>query len=308
VTRLRPLLLVLAAVAVGIAVGLVVLARDDEPPARQDGVAMRVRTEIEPSVALFAEPVTVEADVLVDPALVEPDSVRLDARVEPFRLVSRSRVQTAAGDLERVRFRLRLACAAAACAPSDETSEVDIPAASIVYDRRESILGAARAVRVQDTVIWPTVKVASRLGAFDLERARWRADLAELPPVSERITPGALGALLLGGSALLALLAAGLLATQLGVRRRAVEQDEPPPRATPLELALAGVTASSANGAGDDRSRSLERLARELSATGRGELAARARRLAWSPRRATRTDVDSLAADVRAVIEEQRWE
>jgi hypothetical protein len=303
---LRPLLLVLAAVAVGVAVGLAVLAGGDDPAPRTGGAAMLVRTAVEPPVALFAEPVTVEADLLVDPALVEPGSVRLDARAEPYRLASVSRTQTGAGDLVRVRYRLRIACTAPACAPTDSTRELELPAAQVIYNRRDSTLGGDRGVRVQDTIIWPTLTVASRLGVFDVERARWRADLADLPAVSERVSPGALGAALLGGSALFALLAAGLVATQLGVRRRVEAEAEVVPSATSLELALAGVTASSANGGGDDRSRSLERLARELAATGRGELAARARRLAWSPRQATRADVDSLAADVRAVLEEER--
>jgi hypothetical protein len=78
------------------------------------------------------------------------------------------------------------------------------------------------------------------------------------------------------------------------------------PRFTSLERALAGLLASSSNGGGDERRMSLERLARELAATGRPELAARARRLAWSPRPVAGDEVDLLAADVRALVEEER--
>jgi hypothetical protein len=303
----RSLLLVLAAVAAGVAVGLALLARgDDLPPADPEGApgaAIQARTAIEPRVALFGEPVSAEAELLVDPGKVIPSSVRLETAVQPFTQVSATRTEESAGDLVRVRYRYRLACTSVACLPGDSTRELALEPGRLIYVRRATGANVPD-VRSQDTVTWPEFTVASRVGPFDAEQARWRADLASLPELTRRASPTALGAALLGGSALLALAGVLLLGSQLRTRRAAEAVEEETPRATALERALAGVV--SANGAGEDRRRSLERLARELSSSGRGELAGRARRLAWSPRPAGRPDVDALAADVRAVIEEER--
>ena len=308
-TARRPLLLVLAAVAVGAALGIALLVGggDDLPPPDPEGApgpALRTRTSVEPRLALVGEPVTAVAEFLVDPGRVDPSTVRVDGGFEPLTLAAATRSETGNDDLVRVRYRFRLACSSPACVPSDVTRELELPPGRVVYLRRAPLGDELPAVRSQDLVEWPAVTVASRLGPFDVEQARWRAELGTLPEVTRRASPGVLAAALFGGSALLALLGLVLLGSQLRVRRAVPEAAEEEQRVTALERALAGV--SSANGMGDDRRRSLERLARELSATGRGELAARARRLAWSPRGAPRPEVESLAADVRAVLEEER--
>jgi hypothetical protein len=304
----RSLLLVLAAAAVGVAAGLALLARGDElPPADPEGApgaAIRARTAIEPSLALFGEPVDAEAELLVDPGKVIPSSVRLEAAVRPFTQVAATRTEEAAGDLVRIRYRFRLACTTLECLPGDSSRELALEPARLLYVRRAPDGEDVPDVRSQDTVTWPAFTVATRVGPFDPEQARWRADLASLPELTRRSSPAVLGAALLGGSALLALAGVLLLGSQLRRRRVAEAVEDEAPRATALERALAGVV--SANGTGEDRRRSLERLARELSSSGRSELAGRARRLAWSPRAAGRPDVDALAADVRAVIEEER--
>jgi hypothetical protein len=307
----RAALALLAAIAVGAVIGLVVVARggDDLPPADRDGApgaALDARTAIEPRVALFAEPVTAVAEFLVDPGRVLPDSVRLDAQVEPFRLAAATRTQTRAGDLVRVRYRYRLACTTEACLPDDRGRTPQLEDASVSYTRRDTGFGSDEHVRVQDIVTWPSFRIASRLQDADVERARWRANVADLPAVTERASPIWLGAALLGGSALLALLGVTLIGTQVRRLRPAPPAEVEAQPVTPLERALAGLVASSSNGGGDERRMSLERLARELAATGRPELAARARRLAWSPRPVSGDEVDTLAADVRALVEEQR--
>jgi hypothetical protein len=311
VRALRPLLLVLAAAAVGLAVGLVVLTRDDEglpaPDGGNDaGHALWQRTRVEPAVQLFAEPVTAEAEFLVDPGRIDPSTVRLDASFLPYTQVSGQRSETRAGDLVRIRYRFVLRCTTPACVPTGDKREIQLESGQVVYTRREAAVETVTGVRAQDIVSWPAFDVASRLGPFDVERARWRADIGSLPEATVRSSPTVLGAALLGSSALLALLGAGLLASLLRGRRVEAELEPEVPRQTPLERALAGVVSTSTNGAGPEQRRSLERLARELSATGRAELAARARRLAWSPRRAAGHEVDSLAADVRAIVEEER--
>jgi hypothetical protein len=307
----RPLLLLAAAAVVGLAVGLAAVSLgDDAPPVDRsaDGRALRQRTSISPRLHLFAEPVTAEAEFLVDPGRVDPSSVRVTARFAPYAQLSALRSQTEAGDLVRVRYRYRLSCMRGACVPDGDKREIQLESASVSYvrrDGRENAEGAVRPVPTQDIVSWPAFEVASRLPS-DVQDARWRAELSTLPEPSFRASPALLGAALVGLSALLALLGAALVASQLrGRRTHAVPEEEVRPLTT-LERALAGVLATSTNGVRPEQRKSLERLARELSTGGKTELAGRARRLAWSPRPAARAEVESLAADVRAVIEEER--
>jgi hypothetical protein len=304
VSRLRLLLVLLGAAAAGLAVGLAVLSVGDElPPVDRnaEGRALWQRTSISPRVHLFAEPVTAEAEFLADPGRIDPSSLQLVARFAPYTQISAARTETQAGDLVRILFRFRLSCMRTDCVPTEEKQEIQFETARVGYGPRE-----ASGVRTQDVVAWPAFEVASRLRASDVDRARWRAELSELPVTSFRASPGVLGAAFLGSSALLALLAGALVASQLRWRLRDAEEDDEQPQLTPVERALVGVLASSANGAGPQQRKSLERLARELAADGRIELAGRARRLAWSPRQASRAEVEALAADVRAVMEEER--
>jgi hypothetical protein len=311
VRRLRPLLLLLGAAAIGLVVGLAAVTLGDDVRGIDrsvDGRALRQHTSISPRLHLFAEPVTAEAEFLVDPARIDPSTVRLVARFAPYTQISAQRSQTAAGDLARIRYRFRLTCMAAACVPSTDKGEIQFESATVAYvtrDGGDALGGTVRPLATRDIVGWPTFEVASRL-PVDVQRARWRAELTKLPEPSFRFSPAVLGAALVGSSALLALLGGALVAGQLRGRARRAAPVEEALRVTPLERALAAVLAMSANGAGPEQRKSLERLARELTADGRSELAGRARRLAWSPRPAVRAEVEALAADVRAVIEEER--
>jgi hypothetical protein len=64
---------------------------------------------------------------------------------------------------------------------------------------------------------------------------------------------------------------------------------------TPLAVVLEAARAAAANGDLPRRRRALESVARELGRIDLVELAADARTLAWSPREATRDDVEELA-------------
>ena len=70
----------------------------------------------------------------------------------------------------------------------------------------------------------------------------------------------------------------------------------------PLVRALDAARLASLNGAVPERRRALERVARELTALGETELAARARTLAWSPDGASRQAVEDLARDASGVV------
>lgn len=301
---LRPLLVLLGAAAAGLAIGLAVISSGAElPPVDRDADdrALWQRTSISPRVHVFAEPVTAEAEFLVDPGRIDPASLQLEARFAPYTQISADRTETEAGDLVRVLYRYRLSCTGTDCVPTEEKEEIEFETARVGYAPR-----MASGVRTQDVVAWPAFEVVSRLGAVDLQRPRWRAQLNELPAPSFRASPTVLGAALLGSSGLLVLLGGALVASQLRSRSPEAGQADEEPQLTAVERALVGVLASSANGAGPQQRKSLERLARELAVDGRIELAGRARRLAWSPRQASHAEVEGLAADVRALLEEER--
>jgi hypothetical protein len=84
--------------------------------------------------------------------------------------------------------------------------------------------------------------------------------------------------------------------------RRAAEEEDAvaAERRSPLERAVELAEQHSQDGSTPEQRKALERLARELGHVGHGDLAGRARRLAWSPAAPDRSDVHALTADVRA--------
>jgi hypothetical protein len=300
VSRLRGVALVLGAVVAGAVVGVAILWSDDNEqiaPGLEAGPAdqptMTVSTSITPRAHLFGDRVAAEVELLFDPRTVEPNSVQVDADFAPYDQLGRPRRLRADGDgLVRLRYQYALRCLAPSCAPAGARKEMIFSGGEVIY------IHAGLRERVVETFDWPRVELASRLSPFDLEQARWRADVNDLPAVSYRARPVLLGFLLAGAAGLLAL--AGVL---LGVllfpkwTRRAAEEDAPP-ELSPLERALEGVRTTSANGATPEQRKALERLARELGSAGLVELAGRARRLAWSAERPDRAAVERLEDEV----------
>jgi hypothetical protein len=291
----RLVALALAALAVGTIVGVLALGRDQDEsrsPSRFDRT-ISVRTSLEPRVHLFGDPITAHIDLRFDKRRVRPDNIVLDALFRPYEQVGPERRRRLdVGETARLRISYPLQCLARACSPGGPRRQIRFPPLRVQY-----VLRDVRA-RATDTAEWPPLDVASRLGAFDIQEARWRADL-DPPAVSYRAGPGRLAAGL-GGSALVLALGACLLAWRL-LERRPDEEAEAAPAETrpPLERALEHVGLVSANGGLPERRRALERLARELERVEEPTLAARARRLAWAPGQPDRTAVDHLTADVR---------
>ena len=131
---------------------------------------------------------------------------------------------------------------------------------------------------------------------------RWRADAATLPAVSFSRSPGTLAAGLVVASALLALLGVWLIWRLLRQEEvEAVDEDEAPEaRATPLERALQLAREASLDGDSPERRKAFERVARELGARGLGDLADRARALAWSSGTPSAVVVDELEREALA--------
>ncbi|HEY8628774.1 MAG TPA: hypothetical protein VIL56_10695 [Gaiellaceae bacterium] len=294
----RVLLLLAAAVALGVAAGLLLQSRNDQSLRPSRGRTMSISTSVEPRVQMFGDPVTARIDLLFDRRRVLPaaDKIRIDAPFSPYEIVGGPKLERAeSGELVHLRYTYRLLCLDRRCTTGGPRTDVQLPPLRVFYS-----LADIRQ-RVNDSAEWPTVSVASQLTRADLRQARWRAN-RDLPAVSYAIAPGALGALLAAAS-LLALLGSAAVGAPLFARERAAPEDRDAvakDRLSPLDRALATVRRVFDTGEVPDRRRALERLSRELGRAGEPELAARARGLAWSPDAPSLGEVDALAADVRA--------
>ena len=293
---LRAAALLLAAVVVGVVAGLALVRGDDEPASteRLRSAPLTARTAIRPRVHLFGDPLVAEVDVLLDRRRVDAATVRIDPIFTPYEQVGAATTKRSrAGDSVRLRYRFALGCFNPACVPTEERRQIELPSVRVAYS------GPSTRGRTFDSTPWPPFEVASRLGPFDVEQARWRADPRSLEPAGYRLSPGVLGAGLIGSAALL-VAGAALLAGRLLPRRDATESAQPDAaRASPLERAAELVELHALDGRTPDGRRALEGLARELAAGGRPPLARRARGLAWSPAPLEPAAVERLLADVR---------
>jgi hypothetical protein len=256
---------VAVALAVVLALGLFQQGSSGRAPARPLTATAALGTY----ALSFGDPLSARIEVLVDPRKVDVGSVRVHPRFAPWRIVSSSTDRhSAAGTL--LGYRYTLECLSPACLPGRTLAERRFLPAFVSYRT-----AAGRPAR--RLVDWPTYRVATRLTSPDIgdPTERLAADVS-LPPVSYRIAPGTLQALLAALSALL-VIAAGTLVYFALPKRRAAKKDLPP-----IERALRLVRASTANGYPAERRMALGGLARELSADGRRDLAQAAVRLAWS--------------------------
>jgi hypothetical protein len=272
----------LAVVAIGAAIAALLALATEEGWWRHAATGTAAKTAISvqgslaPDAVQFGDPLTARALVVFDPDRVRASSVRLLPRFGSYRVSRATRKMQQAGGSTRLAYRFTLECLTVECAPGRAQVALHFPPAIIRFVTRE---GASRHLAVD----WPSVTVASRLE--DAERADpaayLRADTSP-PPVSYRLSPGALVDGLVAALVLFVLAAAVLLG--LVLRRQVVSAPRASTRDhTPLDEALALVRETSADGHSPERRRmALERLVRELQGSGRPELAASAGRLAWS--------------------------
>lgn len=242
-----------------------------------DKAAISVQGSLAPNAVLFGDPLTARALVVFDPARVRASSVRLLPRFGSYRVSRATRKTQQVGGSTELVYRFVLECLTVGCAPGRPQVALDFPPAILRFVTRE---GAARHLAVD----WPSVTVASRLDDADRadpSAAGLRVDMAP-PPVSYRLSPGALVDGLVAASVLFVLAAAVFLAMVLRRQVASAPQARTSDQ-TPLEEALALVRETAADGHSPERQRmALERLVRELQGFGRTELAATAGRLAWS--------------------------
>ncbi len=301
-SRRRLALLVVAAALVAVALLAGVLA-----PRWSDGeggsyapARLSTSARIEPGSALFGDVLTARATALVDTRAIDPDTVQLYPRFEPYRIASSARsVTDGVGRAARVEYVFRLHCLTAACLDAMEregengrriTTPISFASARLVAETRD---GGEQEARVR----WPSVVVRSRLSPEDIESGRPVLPKLRLPAASYRVSPDLLGWALVVVSAALALCGAWLLASVLRARV-AVRRLLLPAHLTAVERALALARHAAASGDTAGERRALERLASELRRQGDRELALAARRLAWSKHEPTGEALEEFAGEL----------
>jgi hypothetical protein len=216
-----------------------------------------LRASIVPRTHLFGERVT---------AVVEaPAGSEVRATFAPYRVLRNTTSQ--AGRTTRHEFTLD--CVRSRCVgdPGGVREQSFPPAQIVLPNGREALIS------------WPQLRQASRLAPGDLRTSRLRGELAAPPRVQAAADRGR--GLLLAVAAALAITAGGILGFRWLGRRTALRTSNGHRTTSPLDYALL-VTGLAAGGGQETRRSALESLALALDDRGLGELAGKARTLAWS--------------------------
>jgi hypothetical protein len=236
----------------------------------------------------FGDTVPVRLDVLVPRERVEPASVQLNASFTPYKTVGRvvpERVDDAGTTLLRYRFELE--CLRPECLPERDGSPFLLPPALVSF---RTVTRSARQVIVS----WPPLAVDSQIGPLELSQLAWRDGASPRPAFDYRVPPRVL-ALFLAALALAA--AVGSVRILVPRVAAALPEHREVDRRSVLERAIAAVRTAARGDDTAERRRSLDLLARELTAVERGAAPA-ARRLAWSRTAPARGEMESLVDDV----------
>ena len=302
--RLR---LALAAGGVALAAVIVIAAvlsgGDEEgsaPPTLRREV-LSTATSFTPQAHLFGDRVRARLDIVFDPSRVPPETVKANPRFAPYTVLDRTETRERIGALERVRYDLTLECMTRRCL---------VPKGGAFTFPRTGVEYKPRAASVEEpltaSVDWPALRVASRVGASDLEGLELQADVRELPPLSYRVDPDTVTLVGYSLAVILGLLGLALLAQALALPdlvRTAIARRKA--RLSPLNRALTLVRRETEQGERADSRRALERLAVELRETEEPELAQTATKLAWNRRDPSTPSVEPLSDEVERVIAEE---
>lgn len=249
------------------------------------GQPFTVATSVAPRTAAFGDPITARLRILVDRGRIDPDSIRVLARFQPWRdRTTIERVDT--GSVTSLTYTIELHCLTLSCVAFEREYDVSLPDARITSDR-------GRVLEAE----WPSVTVTTRVPPREFvpedagEEAqdwppRWRATVA-LPQPSYRLSPALLTWLLAGVGALLVACSAGA-GLMLLRRGRLVRGREVAPLERALELLRRART-------DEERRAALEALALALDTELDPELAEPARALAWSQSRPSEIAAAELA-------------
>jgi hypothetical protein len=293
------------AAVVTVAVALTTTPGPRPPALPSSGIL--ARASVEPSTALFGDPLVATIEALVDSRSIDASTVALHGSFAPYTAATRATERRHLGRVTRLTYTLRLRCLATRCLPPDPRrggrETFVLPSVRLTFERinhtQGSLVLALGPVEVGSRL---TPNEASLLDGF--AAAPFRAS-AGLGSPTYAVSPSLLVALLLAAAALL-IAAAAWLILRFGRRPPAPVPLPQPVVLSPLERALVAAERARARGVVPDEREALEHLASELGRTGADELAVTARGLAWSEAGPTSPATLALADDVRTIIEQGR--
>lgn len=295
------------ALAFGALVAALVLwwgLRDEHRSSRLGLPGVGIASFLEPVSHRFADPVEASVETVLLPRKVDPGSVRLAVQFAPYRVTAaRKQVRTERG-VTSIRWTYRLNCLQANCRPQPGRARLfRFPPARVSFRRLDGTPG----VRRQE---WHALRSVSRLDAQDAVREDFQAREFPLPEISYRVEPSTLATGLVVAAALLALAGGALLwgvlsplaLDRLGARRFA--------RLDPVQRQLLVLRDAIERSDTATQRRALDALSVSLEPNGNDgdELALGARRLAWSPRHGSPSDVLGFADEVSDQAEATRRE
>jgi hypothetical protein len=263
--------------------------------------AISGETSLSRSAALFADPLQVKIQLLIDHTRIDPARVGFNPQFKPYDLIgvpSVDRLDT--GRLTRLLYTANLVCLTYSCLPPGPNTRVQFQPADVFYWSRRG--GDRRTLQLA----WYPLTLAARVTEADLNNAdpfrqpSWRVTTDPLA-VSYSVSPRLLRPLLFAGSALLFLCALVALMRFL----RSVLGRLRFPMASTLERAVMLVERASARDDQPAKRKALELLSRELTHSGERELALTARELAWAEPTPVPAATQPLTIDVRRVIAER---
>jgi hypothetical protein len=245
----------------------------------QLGAPVSVVAALSPAEPRFGDLVTARIRVFVDPARVNPASVRVRTSYAPYETAARVRSVRRAGGVVHVEVTEQLRCLTLECVPLEPRRSFQFEPVQVSWERGHEL---RRLV-----VPWTPLRVHGRVGANDVASPALRVGRPEAADLGYAIPPRVAGFALLAVAAGLASLGAGLLLrlALAGLRRRQGK--------TALQRILDELTSADPG----RRRRALEELARELAPRDLS-LATESRVLAWAPRPPADGAVDDLARRV----------
>jgi hypothetical protein len=270
--------------------------------------AIGITRSFDPKAAFWGQPVTARVNVVVDKRKLDPDRIRLEPKLFPWRRYTPLSVKrTDSGDFARLEYAVGLRCLYYSCLPT----RIDYPGIIPYRDQRVTRLPAwhvfydeagKKKPRHLARVFWPTIERVSNLDLTDVQvtfqQTPGRFNLNLLPDVSYRLPVPLTAALLLLLAAALLVFPVWLLVRWLRSRRPPPPPPEPP--LPPLERAIQLVEWARDRVDGVERREALEELAFRLDEVDKPDLARSARRLAWSTPSPSPVAADELVEEVRS--------
>jgi hypothetical protein len=243
---------------------------DRAPAGAAPAAPLVVRTALSPQASLFGDPLVARVDVLLDPAVVDADSVKVTTAFVPYvERVAPTVQRTRSGRLELVRYRYTIQCVTDGCLPVGAVRAIRLAPVRVT--------ATAGGRTVAKDASWPRALVEPRVQPSDLVPAKLPFRHPRTLPAPEfAIAPGPLAAGLTAAAAVLVF--AGLALLGLEARRRRSRAAHA--RMSPREAALAYVREAAGRPDPADRRKALSLLAETLAGESR-DLADAADGVAW---------------------------